>query len=56
MFDHLQALIAAVRSEQAGQGLVEYSLILGLIAVIAVAALTLLGANVVGLLSGPWLF
>jgi pilus assembly protein Flp/PilA len=32
--------------EQGGQGLAEYALILGLVAVVAVAAVTLLGTNV----------
>jgi Flp pilus assembly pilin Flp len=37
------------RDDERGQGLAEYALILGLIAVIAIAALTLFGANIADL-------
>jgi pilus assembly protein Flp/PilA len=37
--------------DEDGQGLVEYALILALIAVVAIAALTLLGGNVTSVLS-----
>ena len=37
--------------EQEGQTLAEYALILGLIAIVAIAAVTLLGNNVSGLMS-----
>jgi Flp pilus assembly pilin Flp len=40
-----------VERAEAGQGLAEYALILGLIAVVAVAALTLLGGTLDGMLS-----
>ncbi|WP_100400297.1 Flp family type IVb pilin [Bacillus sp. FJAT-44742] len=36
--------------EEEGQGMTEYGLILGLIAVVAIAALTLLGDNISALL------
>jgi Flp pilus assembly pilin Flp len=37
---------APARGKQAGQGLAEYALILGLIAVLAIAALTFLGGSI----------
>jgi pilus assembly protein Flp/PilA len=37
--------------QEEGQALVEYALIISLIAVVAIAAVTLVGANVKGLLS-----
>lgn len=37
-----------LRSAEDGQGLAEYGLILGLVAVVAVAALTTLGAAITG--------
>ena len=39
-----------VRRDEEGQGLVEYGLILGLIAVVAIAALTATGTGVNGLI------
>jgi len=41
----LQILLARALDEE-GQGLTEYALILALIAVVAIAALTLLGGNI----------
>lgn len=38
--------IQARRNEEEGQGLAEYGLILALIAVVSIAALTLLGGNI----------
>jgi Flp pilus assembly pilin Flp len=43
--------LAAARHAQEGQALVEYALILGLVAVICAAALSAVGTSVVGLLS-----
>jgi Flp pilus assembly pilin Flp len=43
-------LVRAVR-EEAGQGLVEYALILFFIAVVAIAALTFLGSDISSILS-----
>jgi pilus assembly protein Flp/PilA len=43
--------LARVFGEEEGQGLTEYALILALIAVIAIAALTLLGGSVTDELS-----
>jgi pilus assembly protein Flp/PilA len=43
--------MALSRADAEGQGLAEYALILGLIAIIAVAALTFLGGQISGVLS-----
>jgi pilus assembly protein Flp/PilA len=43
--------LAGLRDEEEGQALVEYALILSLIAVLAIGALTLLGQNVTHILS-----
>jgi pilus assembly protein Flp/PilA len=47
----LTALIASFRSDEDGQGLAEYALILALIAIIAIVALIFLGGQVSGVLS-----
>jgi pilus assembly protein Flp/PilA len=47
----LQGLLAGVFRHEEGQGLTEYALILALIAIIAIAALTLLGGSVSSVLS-----
>jgi pilus assembly protein Flp/PilA len=47
MFD----LIRIFRDREEGQALVEYALILALVAVVSVGALTLLGTNVSNMLS-----
>jgi pilus assembly protein Flp/PilA len=47
----LQALLAQVFDDEEGQGLTEYALILALIAIIAIAALTLLGGKITSVLS-----
>ena len=39
-------MVSWLSNEESGQGLVEYALILALIAIIVIAALTLLGNNV----------
>jgi Flp pilus assembly pilin Flp len=44
-------LAAAVRREDAGQGLAEYALILALIAIVAIIALIFLGGQVSQILS-----
>lgn len=51
IFTQLQVMLARVFDEEEGQGLTEYALILALIAVIAIAALTLLGGKVTSVLS-----
>ena len=47
----LTALIASVRSDDEGQGLAEYALILALIAIIAIIALIFLGTQISTILS-----
>jgi pilus assembly protein Flp/PilA len=44
-------IISRTSGDEAGQGLTEYALILALVAIIAIAALTLLGGNVTDVLS-----
>jgi pilus assembly protein Flp/PilA len=44
-------LATRMRQEESGQGLMEYALILGLVVVLAVAALTLIGSHVTTMLS-----
>jgi pilus assembly protein Flp/PilA len=41
-----------MRRDEEGQGLAEYALILALIAIVAIAALTLLGGQITSILSG----
>ena len=43
--------LQSFRRREDGQALVEYALILGLIAVLAIGALTLLGGNITSILS-----
>jgi pilus assembly protein Flp/PilA len=43
--------VAALRDDEEGQALLEYALILSLVALVCVAALTLLGTNVSNLLN-----
>lgn len=47
MFD----LIRIFRDSEEGQALVEYALILSLVAIVSIGALTLLGTSISGLLS-----
>jgi pilus assembly protein Flp/PilA len=49
---YITALIASFRSEDEGQGLAEYALILALIAIVAIAALIFLGGQISTILSG----
>jgi flp/fap pilin component len=42
----MKDMVSWLSNEESGQGLVEYALILALIAVIVIAALSLLGQNV----------
>ena len=51
MCANLRARLAQVFDDEEGQGLTEYALILALIAVVAIAALTLLGGSVTSVLS-----
>ena len=48
---YISALIASFRSEDEGQGLAEYALILALIAIVASAALIFLGGQISTILS-----
>ena len=43
--------LAALLRDEAGQGLVEYALVLALVSVVAIAALTTLGGNLTGTLT-----
>jgi pilus assembly protein Flp/PilA len=47
----VQGILRRRLMEEDGQGLTEYALILALIAIVAIAALTLLGGNVTDVLS-----
>jgi pilus assembly protein Flp/PilA len=47
----IPSLLAAFRSDEEGQGLAEYALILALIAIVAIVALIFLGGQVSGILS-----
>jgi pilus assembly protein Flp/PilA len=55
MFENLMASIysafANAREREEGQALVEYALILALVSIVSVAALTLLGTNIQGVLN-----
>jgi pilus assembly protein Flp/PilA len=51
MLNYVSALIAAFRSDDEGQGLAEYALILALIAIVAIIALMFLGGQVSAILS-----
>ncbi len=51
MTSYLSALIASFRSDEEGQGLAEYALILALIAIISIIALLFLGGQVSKILS-----
>jgi pilus assembly protein Flp/PilA len=51
LFVNLQMMFARAIEDEEGQGLTEYALILALIAVVAIAALTLLGGKVTSVLN-----
>jgi pilus assembly protein Flp/PilA len=51
LFTRLQTFAAELAHDQRGQGLTEYALILALIAVVAIAALSLFGNKVTSVLS-----
>ena len=51
MFNLVLAFLSELGDDESGQGLIEYSLILFLIAVLAFAALQLIGTNVTSILS-----
>ena len=47
----ITALISSLRTDEEGQGLAEYALILALIAIVAIVALLFLGGQVSGILN-----
>ena len=51
MTNYISALIASFRSDDEGQGLAEYALILARIAIVAIIALIFLGGQVSKILS-----
>jgi pilus assembly protein Flp/PilA len=51
LFVNLQMMFTRAIEDEEGQGLTEYALILALIAVVAIAALTLLGGKVTSVLN-----
>lgn len=51
LFINMKLAVARLFDEEEGQGLTEYALILALIAIVAIAALTLLGHKVTSALS-----
>ncbi len=51
LYTRLQLALARIFDEEEGQGLTEYALILALVAVVAIAALTLLGSKVTSVLT-----
>ena len=51
VFRMIQYLVSLIRSDERGQGLAEYALILALIAVLAIAALIFLGGQINQILS-----
>ena len=51
LYTKLQLALARLFDEEEGQGLTEYALILALVAVVAIAALTLLGNKVTSVLN-----
>ena len=46
-----RSILHLIRRDERGQGLAEYALILALIAVVVIAAVTLLGTNINSILS-----
>jgi Flp pilus assembly pilin Flp len=48
MLTYLMNLLSNVREDEEGQTMVEYSLILALVSVVAIAILGTLGTNVIG--------
>ncbi len=51
LFINMKLAVVRLFDEEEGQGLTEYALILALIAIVAIAALTLLGGKVTSALS-----
>jgi pilus assembly protein Flp/PilA len=51
LLEYLQEMFIRVRTQEEGQALVEYALILALISVVAIGALTAIGVNVLAILT-----
>ena len=51
LFINMKLALAHLLDDEEGQGLTEYALILALIAIVAIAALTLLGGKVTSVLN-----
>jgi pilus assembly protein Flp/PilA len=51
MIANLQSLLARMVRDEEGQGLAEYALILVFVAIVVIAALTLLGSNISSVLN-----
>ncbi len=50
MLPYITALIASIRRDEEGQGMVEYALILALVSIAAIAVLVLLGPAIAAIL------
>lgn len=50
MLQYFSALIASIRRDEEGQGMVEYALILALVSIAAIAVLVLLGPAIADIL------
>lgn len=50
MLQYITALIASIRRDEEGQGMVEYALILALVSIAAIAVLVLLGPAIASIL------
>ena len=48
----MKKFVRWMRNEESGQGMVEYGLIIALVAVVVIGGLTLLGGNITSLFSG----
>jgi pilus assembly protein Flp/PilA len=51
MLQYVNRALVALRTREEGQAMVEYALILGLVSVVAIAALTAIGGSVNGVLT-----
>lgn len=47
----VRAYLAGIMKDERGQGMVEYGLIIALVAVVVIAGLTLMGGNLNGMIS-----
>ena len=51
MLENMNTHVRTLADREEGQGLVEYALILSLVSVVCIAALTLMGTNISGVLN-----